>query len=129
MAPAIFKTYKYQKRKIFIESWNYKLFIAVHPTWAHQTNEREQKCWNSYFQHRLLWERSNSMCSFPLYELKIYNFFINKVVTNSWLFIDYDGMLKNNDYQRNFRENFMHKMKKLRFLYITETSRTVLLDQ
>ena len=59
------------------------------------------------------------MCSFLLYELKIYNFFINKVVTNSSLFIDYDGMLKNNDHQRNFRENFMHKMKKLRFLYIT----------
>ena len=55
---------------------------------------------------------------FPyLYELKIYNFFINKVVTNSSLFIDYDRMLKNNDHQRNFRENFMHKMKKLRFLY------------
>ena len=55
----------------------------------------------------------------PLYELKIYNFFINKVVTNSSLFIDYDSMLKNNDHQRNFRENFIHKMKKLRFLYIT----------
>ena len=47
----------------------------------------------------------------PIYEHKIYNFFINKVVANSSLFIDYDSMLKNNDHQRNFRENFKLKMK------------------
>ena len=41
--PAIFKTYKYQKRKICIESWNLKLFIGVCPTWAHQANERLKK--------------------------------------------------------------------------------------